>query len=100
MVLDRAPPAHPPTEPRLRTEGLIESVTVDIELNAAETDWLEFIVTLHVPVPEQAPDQPAKDDALAGVAVTPTLSPAGKEVPVGKVVMDPLPLPVVEVERV
>jgi hypothetical protein len=42
-------------------------------LNVAVTPWAEVIVTVQVPVPEQPPpDQPAKVDPAAGVAVSVT----------------------------
>src|ERR1035438_4456233 len=41
-------------------------------LNVAVTLRLEFIVTVQVPVPEQAPDQPAKVEPGFGVAVNVT----------------------------
>ena len=40
--------------------------------NAACTVWLAFMVTVHDPVPEQAPLQPAKLEPAAGVAVSVT----------------------------
>jgi hypothetical protein len=39
---------------------------------------LEFIVKVQVPVPEQAPDQPANVDAEFGVTVSVTTLPAAK----------------------
>jgi hypothetical protein len=70
-------------------------------LNAAVTDLAESIVTVHVPVPVQAPDQPAKTDAALGVAVRVTELPgmksaehAGKQfTPAGLLVTIPLPPP-------
>ena len=58
------------------------------------------MVTAQEPMPEQAPPQPEKREPFEGVAVTPTLRPAGNDGPVGMVEMVPVPLPVVEVERV
>ena len=50
-----------------------EGVTVQVTgLNVAVTVWAEFIVTVHVPVPEQPPDQPVKVDPEAGAAVSVT----------------------------
>jgi len=70
-------------------------------LNVAVTERAALIVRVQGPVPEQAPDQPAKDDPAAAVAVSvtavpwlkasvqvePQLSPAGLELTV------PVPLP-------
>lgn len=44
-------------------------------VNVALTDAALFIVTLHVPVPEHAPDQPEKSEPLVAVAVSVTLVP-------------------------
>lgn len=46
------------------------------ELNVAETLVSAFMVTLHVEVPLQAPDQPAKAALAAGAAVSVTAVPA------------------------
>src|SRR6185503_8239523 len=45
-----------------------DSATVELELKVALTDCAEFIVTLHAPVPLQAPPQPAKVEPESGVA--------------------------------
>jgi hypothetical protein len=45
-------------------------------LNVAVTDMFEFMVTVQVPVPEQAPDQPANVEPVFGVAVNVTTVPA------------------------
>src|SRR6185436_12493922 len=55
----------PVPDPFLATE----SVTGPVRLNVAVTDVAAFTVTAHVPVPEQAPPQPAKKEPAAGVAV-------------------------------
>jgi hypothetical protein len=49
-----------------------------VKLNAAVTVWLELIVRVHLPVPEQAPDHPANVDPLFGVAVSVTTVPVEK----------------------
>jgi hypothetical protein len=46
-------------------------------LKVAVTDWFEFIVTVQLPVPEQAPDHPANVEPEFGVAVSVTTVPAG-----------------------
>jgi len=67
---------------------------------------LEFIVTLQLPVPEHAPDQPAKVEPMLGCAVRVTVVPAAKvrqpephEVPVGEELTVPLPVPDAPVVR-
>jgi hypothetical protein len=44
-------------------------------LNVAVTDFAVFIVTVHVPVPVQAPLQPVKVEPAAAVAVSVTEAP-------------------------
>jgi len=44
-------------------------------VKVAVTDRAWFIVTAQVPVPVQAPDQPAKEDPFAGVAVRRIVAP-------------------------
>jgi hypothetical protein len=59
------------------------------------------MVTVHVPVPEHAPDQPAKLEPVSGVAVRVTLVPASKNaahvgsqwMPSGLLVTVPDPVP-------
>ncbi len=51
-------------------------LTVTVRLNAAVTAWLAFIVTVQLPVPEHAPDQPANVDPAFGVAISVTTVPA------------------------
>jgi hypothetical protein len=69
---------------QLMPEGLLDtepvpvpaSVTVSGEVavvNVAVTAWPPFIVTVHVPVPLQAPPQPAKVEPEAAVAVNVTV---------------------------
>jgi hypothetical protein len=50
----------------------------DVVLGAsklAETERSALMLTVQLPVPEQAPDQPAKFDPAAGEAVSVTLVP-------------------------
>ncbi len=48
------------------------------EANVAVTVWSELMVTVHVAVaPQPPPDQPAKVDPVAGVAVNVTVVPGG-----------------------
>jgi hypothetical protein len=44
-------------------------------LKLAVTDWAALMLTVHVPVPEQAPPQPVKVEPAAGDAVKVTLVP-------------------------
>jgi len=68
------------------------------------TDWLEFMVTLQAPVPEQAPDQPVNAEPEVGVAVSVTAVPLaklaehvpGQAIPAGVDVIVPLPVPLVD----
>jgi hypothetical protein len=53
--------------PRLRSVARIAPY-----LNSAPTDLAALIVTLHSPVPEQAPDQPPKLEPLAATAFSVT----------------------------
>ena len=70
-------------------------------LNVAVTDWAAFIVTLHAPVPMQAPVQPAKVDPEPAAAVSVTTVPLlkllahvpGQLIPAGLLVTEPVPVP-------
>jgi hypothetical protein len=71
------------------------------------TDWFELRVTVQLPVPVQAPDQPENVEPVAGVAVSVTIVPAAKvrqpepqEVPGGEEVTVPVPVPDVVMVRV
>jgi hypothetical protein len=69
-------------------------------VKVAVTDCAEFIVTLQVPAPLQAPLQPLNFQPLAGVAVRVTCVPGakfalqldGQLMPVGELVTAPLPV--------
>lgn len=69
-------------------------------MNTAVTLLTPFIVSAQVPVPEQAPDQPAKTYPVEGEAVRSTTVPyenaaeqvPGQEMPEGELVTVPLPL--------
>ena len=73
----------------------------------AVTPWAEFIVTEQLPVPLQAPLQPAKVEPEAAAAVNVTLVPelklalqvAPQLIPEGEEVTDPLPVPVLVTVR-
>jgi hypothetical protein len=85
-----------------------DSATVELELKVALTDCAEFIVTLHAPVPLQAPPQPAKVEPESGVAAKLTTVPLAKlaehvvpqEVPEGVLVTVPVPSPLLDTVRV
>jgi hypothetical protein len=87
----------PPPAPALETVSVCEEL-----LNVAGTFWAAFIVTTHVPVPEQPPPlQPAKVDPAEGNAVNVTtvavaklaLQVAPQLMPAGKLVTVPPPVP-------
>ena len=71
------------------------------DMKEAETVTGEFIVIVHVPVPEHAPDHPAKYEFLLGVAVSVTFTPAlyvseqtePQLIPSGNEAMVPVPVP-------
>ncbi len=46
-----------------------------LRLKVAVTDWATSIVTVQVPVPEQAPLQPVKTESADGIAVRVTKVP-------------------------
>src|SRR5262249_18661986 len=70
-------------------------------LKVAATDWALLRVTSQTPVPEQAPDQPAKVEPPSGLAVSVTFVPSGKpfsqvepqSIPAGELVTRPAPVP-------
>ena len=51
------------------------TVSTGFRLNVAMTDFDPFIVTVHPPIPEHAPVQPANVEVPSGVAVRVTLVP-------------------------
>ena len=68
-----------------------DNAKVELLLNVAVTDCAAFIVKLHTPVPEQpAPVHPAKVDPEPTVYVSPTC------VPLTKLALQPVVLPVVQ----
>jgi hypothetical protein len=77
------------------------SVSVLSLSNLAVAVWSAPIVSVQEPLPEQAPDQPRKDDPAAGVAVSVTAVPCVKAcaqvepqlIPAGLELIVPLPLP-------
>ena len=75
-------------------------------MKVAVTAWFELIVTVQVPVPEHAPDHPAKAEPAFGVAVSVTTVPVAKlrqpdphEVPAGEEPTVPPPVPDVVMVR-
>jgi hypothetical protein len=95
MVPVRVPPEQPPTVPRESVEVTESVPPAEAGSKSAVADWFWFMVTLQEPVPEQAPDQPAKVEPVAGTALSITFTPEGNEVPVGNELIAPLPPPVV-----
>jgi hypothetical protein len=82
--------------------GETETCTAVEAENVAVTAWLDFIVTVQLPVPEQAPDHPVNVEPVFGAAVSVTTVPAAKlrqpephEVPAGEALTAPLPVPAV-----
>ena len=88
------------TEPVPAPASVTDSAKVTT-LKVAVTDCAEFMVTLQLPVPEQAPLHPAKEDPAAGVAVRVTTVPLakfalqvpGQLMPVGVLETVPPPFP-------
>ena len=83
-----------------------ESAVADSEkscgkLNVEVAIMAEFMITLHVPIPEQAPLHPAKVEPAAAVAVSVTAVPVamdaehkpGQDMSGGLAVTVPLPVP-------
>jgi len=105
------PKACAQVEPQMIPAGLeltvpapfpaLVSVSVLSLSNLAVAVWSAPIVSVQGPVPEQAPDQPAKDDPAEGVAVSVTAVPCVKAcaqvkpqlIPAGLELIVPLPLP-------
>jgi hypothetical protein len=85
-----------------------ESATLEVALKLAPTDCAEFIVTLHAPVPLQAPLQPANVEPGSGLVVKLTTVPLSKlarqvephEIPEGELVTVPPPVPLLVTVRV
>jgi hypothetical protein len=50
-------------------------IVLVLRVKAAVADFAAFIVTEHDPVPEHAPDQPAKVELASGAAVSVTAVP-------------------------
>ena len=78
-----------------------ESAAGGLELKVALTDFAASMVTLHAPVPLQAPLQPANVEPESGVAVRFTTAPLSKfaehvgpqEIPAGELATVPVPVP-------
>ena len=93
----------PEPAPLWVTESVIGS-----RLNVAVTDVAPLTVTAQVPVPEQAPLQPAKEEPGAGVAVRVMAVPgvtdcehvAPQLIPAGLLVTEPEPAPLLVTESV
>jgi len=86
-----------------------EQAVFEVKLKLAVTVWLAFMVTMHEPVPEQAPPHPRNCDPAFGAAVNVTIVPCAKlaeqfgwqAIPAGIVLVTvPSPDPVSPTERV
>jgi len=105
--------------PQLMPAGLLVTVPVPVPffvtvsvtgvaVNAAVTEVSALTVTTHVPVPVQAPLQPANAEPVAGAAVRVTAVPAVKDfeqvvpqlIPAGLLVTVPEPVPLFVTESV
>ncbi len=83
-------------------------VAIGVGVNVAVTDCDVFSVTLQVPTPTHAPDQPLKVDPDCGVAERVITVLTGKDavhnvpqlIPVGDETTDPLPAPDLRTVRV
>jgi hypothetical protein len=71
-----APMTVPEPVPSFVTDSIMRLAFV---LNVAVTEVAALTVTTQLPVPEQAPLQPAKDEPAAGVAVSVTAVPGVKD---------------------
>src|ERR1051326_6399906 len=85
MAKDRlVPPARkgPPNGPfAFRVSAMRQGVTgtkVSTELKIANTVWDEFMVTVQVCAPEQAPLHPVNAEPVAGTAVNVTVAPLAR----------------------
>src|SRR5579872_1093147 len=89
------------TAPKFRLVGVRVTAGLLLELNVAVTALAADMVTLQVPVPEQAPLQPAKVDPAAAVSVRVTTVPLlkfalqvpGQVMPAGLLLTEPVPVP-------
>jgi hypothetical protein len=89
------------TAPKFRLVGVRVTAGLLLELNVAVTALAADMVTLQVPVPEQAPLQPAKVEPAAAVSVRVTTVPLlkfalqvpGQEIPAGLLLTVPVPVP-------
>ncbi len=89
------------TAPKFRLVGVRVTAGLLLELNVAVTALAADMVTLHVPVPVQAPLHPAKVDPAAAVSVSVTTVPLlkfalqvlGQLIPAGLLLTVPVPVP-------
>jgi len=90
------------TVPKFRLVGVRVTAGLLLELKVAVTALAAVMVTLQVPVPEQAPLQPANVDPADAVAVRVTgvplvklaLQVLGQAMPLGLLLTEPDPVPV------
>jgi hypothetical protein len=96
------------TLPKFRLVGVSVTAGLLLELNVAVTALAALMVTLQLPVPVQAPLQPAKVDPVAAVSVKVTTVPLvklalqvlGQVMPAGLLLTEPVPVPPKVTERV
>jgi len=96
------------TVPKFRLVGVRVTAGLLLELKVAVTDSAADMVTLQLPVPEQAPLQPANVDPAPAVSVRVTTVPLlklalqvlGQLMPLGLLLTEPVPVPATETERV
>jgi hypothetical protein len=87
---------------------LVTDSVTGVAVNVAVTEVAALMVTAQVPVPEQAPLQPAKVEPAAGAAVSVTAVPGPKDceqvapqlMPAGLLVTVPEPVPLLVTDRV
>ena len=62
-------------EVKVALPALVTERAKVLRLKVAVTDWATSIITVQVPVPEQAPLQPAKTESADGIALRVTKVP-------------------------
>ena len=104
MEVTVAPRARPVCGVKLKASGVESGVTLKVAVTLRASDML----TVQEPVPEQAPEKPAKVEPAAAVAVRLTVVPEAKlaeqvvpqSMPAGLLLTEPLPVPLRATVRV